>query len=91
LRALGKLFELQGKYEDSLESYTRAITIRENLLGSLHPDTARLYLRLGELELSRENKTAAKEAFKKAWDAYEDAYGSENEETVSAKKAYENC
>ena len=31
------------------------------------------------------------EAFKKAWDGYEDAYGSEDEETVSAREAYENC
>ena len=91
LSALGKLFELQGKYEDSLQSYSRARTIRENLVGPLHPDTARLYFRLGELELTRGNKTAAKEAFKKAWDAYEDAYGSEDEDSVVARNAYENC
>jgi len=91
LSALGKLFELQEQYEDSQLAYTRAITIRENLVGPLHPDTARLYFRLGELELSRGDKTAAKEAFKKAWDGYEDAYGSVDEETVSAREAYESC
>ena len=38
---IGSVYESQGKYDEALDYYNKALTIRKNKLGEDHPDVAR--------------------------------------------------
>ena len=40
LNNLALLYKEQGKYDDAEPLYKRALAVREEVLGSVHPDTA---------------------------------------------------
>ena len=46
---IGMVYDSQGKYEEALEVYQKALEIRTRVFGSDHPDVANSYLGIGNV------------------------------------------
>ena len=64
LTSMGMLFKRWDKYDRALDSYERALKIREELLGPSHPDTIASRHNIAELYISMSNPERAEEYLK---------------------------
>lgn len=60
------MFQEQGKNEDALEWYGKALTIREKVLGFEHPDTASMYNNIATVYLNQKDYDSALDLFCRA-------------------------
>ena len=64
------VYDSQGKYDEALEYYNKALTIYLNKLGEDHPDVAMTYMNLGKLCEKLEQYQTALEYYEKAKPIY---------------------
>ncbi|KAI9840817.1 MAG: hypothetical protein M1837_001290 [Sclerophora amabilis] len=84
LSSFSAAFGDSGRYERALELETRALELRNTLLGSEHPDTLRSMSRVGRYfsDIGRLHKAAA--VVKKVFEARQKIFGLENRETLES-------
>ena len=71
-----------GNYPKALEFYTKALNIKEKVLGKDHPDTANRYNNIGYLYSDMGNYPKALEFYTKALDIYEKVLGKDHSSTA---------
>ena len=72
---IGKVLHYQGNYNDVLEEYLKALTIRKKLLGTEHPDMAKTYNNIGSALLAQGDHTGALDHYQKASAIQENVLG----------------
>eukprot|EP00752_Nemacystus_decipiens_P017370 g15565.t2 len=73
--AVGKLFDLQGNYDDAKPLYERSLAIREKVLGPDHPDVASSLNNLAGLLFSLGNYDDAKPLYERSLAIHEKVLG----------------
>ena len=76
----------QGKYDDAEPLYKRALAVREEVLGPMHPDTATSLNNLAHLYDSQGKYDDAEPLLKRALTIYEEKLGPTHPNTVDARK-----
>lgn len=76
---LGKLYQMQGKYNAAEKAYTKTLEIRMRILGEMHVDTAAVVSALGVLYTSKGLLLEAKLKFQKALEINRQLLGEDNE------------
>ena len=71
-----------GNYPKALEFYTKALDIREKVLGKDHPDTANNYNNIGLVYSNMGNYSKALEFYTKALNIYEKVLGKDHPSTA---------
>ena len=82
---IGLVYGSQGKYEEALVQYNRALEIRIRVLGQDHPDVATSYKSIGVVYQQQGNKSAATEMYTKAYHTYLQVLGPDHPLTQGMK------
>jgi tetratricopeptide (TPR) repeat protein len=80
LHSLVVVYQYEGKYDQALNLYKRALEIKVRILGKEHPQVAGILNDLAMLYLSQGEYAKAESLFKQAITINEAAYGKENRE-----------
>ena len=80
----GYLLHFRAEYKRALESYFKALNIKEKILGSRHPDTAATYNNIAGVYDSQGDYPKALEWYLKALEISEEVLGKVNQNTVTA-------
>jgi tetratricopeptide (TPR) repeat protein len=88
LNNLAALYQSQGKYDEALPLYQRALAIREQELGPLHPSTANSLWWLATLYEQRKAYKQAEPLYRRAVAIYEQVVGSTHPSTENIRARY---
>lgn len=83
LHSLAVVYQYEGKYDQALKLYRRALEINERTLGKEHPQVAGILNDLAMLYLSQGKYAKAESLFKRAITINEKTYGKENRDLAS--------
>ncbi len=86
LNRLAELYRRQGKYAEAEPFYLRALHIREQALGSEHPDTAEVIYDFALLRDAQGNRDEAKSLYTRALAIREQALSKHHPKTTEARK-----
>ena len=82
------VYENQGKYEDALAAYQKALDIRIAALGDKHPDVGTTYYNMASAYSDCKKTAQARAYYQSAAAVYKDCYGPEHEETLDALQQF---
>lgn len=85
---MGDLYHTQGKYADAESCFQEAFTIREQVLGSGHIDTAQSMQRLAVIAQLKQHYQEARALYQSALAIYTQILGSEHVRTRSLQRKY---
>ena len=83
---MAAVYESQGKYEEALGEYAKALEIRRAALGDKHPDVGDTYYNMASVYRNCEKTAQARACYQSAAAVYEECYGPEHEETLDAQQ-----
>lgn len=84
LDQLARVDAAQQEHERALDRFTRALEIRTQFLGPVHPDVARSLASLGEVHLARGQHAEARQRFERSLEIRERTLGADHPEVASA-------
>ena len=82
---IGNVYESQGKYEEALVQYQKALAIDLAVHGQDHPSVADSYNNIGVVYGSQGNTSAATEMYTKAYHIYLQVLGPDHPSTQGLK------
>ena len=88
LSNLALLYKSQDKYEQAEPLYQRALRIREQHLGSQHPQTAEVMHDFAVFQETQGNKDEAKPLYERALAVRERVLGPDHPKTKATRKRY---
>jgi tetratricopeptide (TPR) repeat protein len=80
------VYRKQGKYEEALYNYEKALEIRENALGKEHISTAKIYNNISLVYYKQGKKDEALQELEKTLKIQEKALGKNHPSTKSTQK-----
>jgi tetratricopeptide (TPR) repeat protein len=86
LRMLASVFEQQGKIDDAISSYEKALTIAFHHIGNNSAETARCMEMLGDVFSSKEDFGLAKNYYKQASNAFIISVGRQHPDALAAQE-----
>jgi tetratricopeptide (TPR) repeat protein len=81
---IGLIYNAQGDYNTALDYYKKALTIREKVLGTEHPDTATSYNNIANTYKAQGDYDTALEYYKQVLTIREKVLGTEHPDTATS-------
>jgi tetratricopeptide (TPR) repeat protein len=78
----GLISQKMGRYTESVNNYTSALTLSKKVFGEEHPHTAMVYYHIGWVYVLQDKYNDALSFYNRALSIYEKAFGTQNIETA---------
>ena len=86
LNNIASVYDDQGRYEEALEHYERALAVRRKALGEEHPDVGDTLYNMAIVYKKQGRYAEAASSYDAAGDTYAKAYGEDHDETLDARR-----
>ena len=86
LNGMASVYRSQGRYEEALEHYERALAVRRKALGEEHHYVGDTLYNIAEVYDNQGRYSEAASSYDAAADTYAKAYGEDHDETLDATR-----
>ena len=88
---IGNVYDHQGKYEEALVQYRRALEIKIRVFGQDHPGVAKSKYNIALLHKGRQETEKARQLFLECEKIYAAVHGPDHSATVDAARQASRC